>query len=107
MPKPAEQMGPPKSGNSKCQILDSRAWAPELPNLLNSWDPQKLETPEASKQLCFFWVAVYKGSSFPLLLGGGSPQATACKHAGADSQIELGYVAEGQVYFAQGPGPVQ
>ena len=74
MPKPAEQMGPPKSGNSKCQILDSRAWAPELPNLLNSWDPQKLETPEASKQLCFFWVAVYKGSSFPLLLGGGSPQ---------------------------------
>ena len=75
MPKPAEQMGPPKSGNSKCQILDSRAWAPELPNLLNSWDPQKLETPEASKQLCFFWVAVYKGSSFPLLLGGGSLQA--------------------------------
>ena len=25
--------------------------------------------------------------------------ATACKHAGADSQIELGYVAEGQVYL--------
>ena len=74
MPKPPEQLGPPKSGNSKCQILDSRAWAPELPNLLNSWDPQKLETPEASKQLCLFWVAVYKGSSFPLLLGGGSPQ---------------------------------
>ena len=33
--------------------------------------------------------------------------ATACKHAGADSQIELGYVAKGQVYFAQRPGPVQ
>ena len=36
--------------------------------------------------------------------------ATACKHAGADSQIELGYVAKGQVYlvyFAQRHGPVQ
>ena len=37
--------------------------------------------------------------------------ATACKHAGADSQLELGYVAKGhakgQVYFAQRSGPVQ
>ena len=50
-----KQLGPPKSGNSKCQILESKAWAPELPNLLNSWGPPKLGTPEASKQLCFFW----------------------------------------------------
>ena len=40
-----EQLGPQKSGNSKCQILESKAWAPELPNLLNSWGPRKLGTP--------------------------------------------------------------
>ena len=53
-----EQLGPPKSGNSKCQILESTAWAPELPNLLNSWTPPKLGTPGASKQLCFFCGAI-------------------------------------------------
>ena len=52
-----EQLGPPISGNSKCQILESKAWA-----------RPKLGTPEASKQLCFFWGAIYKESSFPLLL---------------------------------------
>ena len=88
MPKPPEQLGPPKSGNSKCQILDSRAWAPELPNLLNSWDPQKLETPEASKQLCFFWVAVYKGSSFPLLLGGGGTQVLTIKLVNQKKELQ-------------------
>ena len=59
-----EQLGPPKSGNSKCQILESKAWAPELPNLLNSWGHQKLRTPEASKQLCFFWGYIYRESIF-------------------------------------------
>ena len=33
--------------------------------------------------------------------------ATACKHAGAVSQIELGDVAEGQVYFTQRLGSLQ
>ena len=33
--------------------------------------------------------------------------ATACKHAGAVSQIELGDVTEGQVYFTQRLGPLQ
>ena len=63
-----EQLGSQKSGNSKCQILESKAWAPELPNLLNSWGPPKMATPEASTQLCFFWGVTYKESSFPLLL---------------------------------------
>ena len=54
-----EKLGPPKSGNSKCQILESKAWAPKLPNLLNSWVPRI-----GNSNSCAFSGGVYIGKVF-------------------------------------------